>query len=168
MSSPKRPRWLIVVHDPELVAAFRERLEGLGIIVVLDRRRAERRTGRGAPAMERRRTDRRRRQPVGWVYPAQTADTLGPDMGNLEFASGPAGSRLPVHVENAICLECGIAIEFEMPQFARTPVSVQTSVVHRTDQIFGVQHYVDIQAFGGTEQSPVSHRVHAQRRMPRR
>src|SRR5262249_17506997 len=45
---------------------------------------------------------------------------------------------------------------------------VETTVVHRTDQAFGVQHYVEVRAAGEGGSPTLKRRIQAQRRTPRR
>jgi hypothetical protein len=167
VSNPTGPRWLIVVQDLELAEAFRERFGRLGIVVVLDRRRAERRRqGGAAQGIERRETDRRQRKAVAWVYPAQLSDMLGPDIGQLELGAAP--TPLPVGLGTETCPTCAIALEFQMPRFDPPAAGIETTVVHHTDQTFGVQHYVEVRAFGESGSPVLKRRVQAQRRTPRR
>jgi hypothetical protein len=160
-------RWLIVVQDPELAAAFRQRFTGVGVVVVLDQRRAERRQGGAAPATERRESDRRQRQPVAWVYPIQRPAGLGLDIRQLNLGSEPTPAFQQIGPVTETCPECGIAVEFTMPRFDLPPDRIETTVAHRTDQTFGVQHYIEVRAFAAGSPLP-RRRVQAQRRMPRR
>jgi hypothetical protein len=65
------------------------------------------------------------------------------------------------------CPECGITIEFKMPHADPPADRIETRVAHRTDQTFGVQHYVEISAFAASG-PPARQRIQAQRQMPRR
>ena len=49
-----------------------------------------------------------------------------------------------------------------------TPDRIETTVVHRTDQTFGVQHYVEVRALVANAPPLPKRQVQAQRRMPRR
>jgi hypothetical protein len=167
LSKATGSRWLIVVQDPELAAVFRQRFAGLGVVVVLDQRSAERRQPGGpAPATERREADRRQRKAIAWVYPIQGPAGPGPDTRQLDLGSEPAPR--PIGPVAETCPECGIAVEFKMPRFDPSPDRVETTVVHRTDQTFGVQHYVEVRAFVANGPPLPKRRVQAQRRMPRR
>jgi hypothetical protein len=166
-SSSTGARWVIVVQDPELAAVFRQRFAGSGVVVVLDQRRAERRQqGGAAPTSERREADRRQRKAVAWVYPIQRPAGPAPDARQLDLGSEPA--LRPIGPVAETCPECGIAVEFKMPHFDPAPDRVETTVVHRTDQTFGVQHDVEVKAFASNGSPLPKRRVQAQRRMPRR
>jgi len=169
VSNPTGARWLIVVQDPELAAVFRQRFSGVGVVVVLDQRRAERRQGGGAaPATERREADRRQRQAVAWVYAIQRPAVLGADMRQLNLGSEPSPVLQQLGPVTETCPECGIAVEFTMPRFDLPPDRIETTVAHRTDQTFGVQHYIEVRAFAANGSPLPRRRVQAQRRMPRR
>ncbi|MGH7267525.1 MAG: hypothetical protein ACREMB_22115 [Candidatus Rokuibacteriota bacterium] len=167
---PTRLRWLIVVQHAhrDLYEVLRERFQSLGVVVVLDRRRAERRQGGAGLGVERRRTERRQRRPIAWVYPSQPADVLGPDVGRLDLTAGPVPGAEATPLVEKTCPECAMAVEFEMPRFSEPPARVETAVVHRTDQTFGVQHYVDVRAFTEAGGAMARQRIQAQRRTPRR
>jgi hypothetical protein len=168
VSNSTGARWLIVVEDPELAAVFRQRFSGVGVVVVLDQRRVERRQGGAAPATERRETDRRQRKAIAWVYPIQGPAVLGPDLRQLNLGSEPTPALQPIGPVTETCPECGIAVEFKMPRFDLPPDRIETSVAHRTDQTFGVQHYIEVRAFAANGSPLPRRRVQAQRRMPRR
>jgi hypothetical protein len=170
VSNPKRPRWLIVMQEQHraLAEVFRERFEALGLVVILDRRRAERRRGGASRGVERRQADRRQRRPIAWVYSAQPSDVLGAAEGELDLSAGPIPALPSSGFVVKTCPDCGIAVEFEMPHFAQPPSRFETAVVHLTDPTFGVQHYVDVRAFTPTGRPMLNQRVQAQRQMPRR
>ena len=73
----------------ELYGVLRDRFESLGIVVIVDRRRAERRRDAAGRAPDRRRTDRRQRHPIAWMYPAETSDPVAPDVARLGLTTGP-------------------------------------------------------------------------------
>src|SRR5262249_61191399 len=117
---------------------FGRRWGGVGVVGVLDRRGGEGGGQKGvAPGVERRASDRRQRKAVAWVYPAELADMLGPDIGQLELGpeatTRPHGGRL-----TAMCPTCAIMLEFKMPSFDPPPRDIKTAVVHRVDESFGV------------------------------
>lgn len=169
-SSPGRPRWLIIVErgEDDLYELMRRRFESLGVVVILDRRRADRRRGRAAQAVERRRMERRQRRPIAWIYPSQPADVLGPDVGPLDLTAGPMPGTEATHLIEKTCPECAMAVEFEMPRLPDLSARVETAVAHRTDPTFGVQHYADVRAVDDSGRVLARHSIQAQRRTPRR
>lgn len=166
---PIRPRWLIVVQraQHDLYEVLRQGFQSLGVVAILDRRRAERRRGGEAAGVDRRRADRRQRRPMAWVYSFQPSDVLGPDVDRLDLTPGPMPSSECTLVDST-CPECALAVQYEMPRFSEPPARVDTAIMHHSDQTFGVQHYVDVQAFTETGHALPRQRVQAQRRTPRR
>ena len=144
------PRWLLVVDasQRELYEMLRERLQGSGLEVVLERRQSEarRRPAGGGPEPEGRQAERRYGQSVAGIYPVLSV-----------------GERLA----SIACPECSVALEFEMPPLEPSAARVETTVLHRHDASFGVQHYVDVRAVLSAGKPSVQ-RVQARRRMPRR
>lgn len=168
--SPGRPRWLIVVQHAQhdLYEVVREGFQSLGVVVILDRRLADRRRGGAGPGVERRGADRRQRRPMAWAYPFQPSDVLGPDIGRLDLTAGPTPLPEATGLVDKTCPECTVVVEFEMPRFPEPPARVEIAVVHRTDQTFGVQHYVEVHAVTEAGRALPRQRVQAQRRTPRR
>jgi|RhiMetdeSRZDD1v2_1073273.scaffolds.fasta_scaffold75731_5 hypothetical protein len=166
----ERPRWLIVVQHAQrdLYQILREKFESLGIVVIVDRRRAERRRDAAGRAVDRRRTDRRQRRPIAWLYPAETSDLIAPDIARLAFTAGPIPATEGTGFVTNTCPDCGITVEFELPRFEEPPARVTVTVAHRTDPTFGVQHFVDVLAFTAAGRPLPSQRVQAQRQVPRR
>jgi hypothetical protein len=164
-----RPRWLLVVQHAQrdLYEVLRDQFEELGIVVILDRRRAERRRESEVRVVDRRRMDRRQRRPIAWMYPAETSDLIAPDLGRLEFTAGPIPTAAPGRA-SGICRECGITVGFELPRFEEPPARLTVTILHRTDPTFGVQHFVDVVPFTAAGRPLPSQRVQAQREVRRR
>jgi hypothetical protein len=109
------PRWYLVVKPDQraLYEVLRERLEGSGVEVVLERRSRERRRGSFGPAMDRRQTDRRRQRPIAHLAEAARPTCASsvelemprfphpPARVEMEVAHVAAGSRNEHYVEIA-------------------------------------------------------------------
>ncbi len=146
-----RPRWILVVgrEAPRpLYELLRERLEGSGVAVVLDRR--DRRAG--AAVGERRIAERRRDRPL-----AVLAEPGGAPLG----AVGPApDAASPPATEQ--CPRCGVSLEFDLPRFPQAPARLEMQVAHPDPRNGG--HYVEIAAFTVSGRLLLSQRVPARRR----
>jgi hypothetical protein len=157
-------RWLLVVkpEQRELFALLRERLEGSGIEVLVDRRRHERRRGSFGPGMDRRVSDRRRQRPL-----AQLSLMTAP----VEAAPSPPAGESPKVEPSRVrdeavaqrCPTCAEAIEHEMPRFPHPPARVEMEVAHMKGNGREGHHYVEIAAFTVSGRLILSQRVPARR-----
>jgi hypothetical protein len=159
-SSPTR--WLLVLkpEQRDLFSLLRERLDGSGVEVVMDRRRRERRRGSLGPGMDRRVTDRRRPRAIGILSAAVSEADQPSPAARVSGRAEPAPAR-----EQAVhqrCPTCAEAIEHEMPRFPHPPARVHTEVGHVTGN--GRDgHYVEIAAFTVSGRLILSQRVPARR-----
>jgi hypothetical protein len=148
LAGPGRASWLLVV-DPaqrELYELMQERLQGTAVEVVRERRHGASRRELGEPPADQRRPERHGR-PVAQVYAVAGGATQG-------------------QVETRDCPDCGVVFEFERPPLALAP-NVTTTVVHRLDPSFGIQHYIEFTVVPPVG-PPTVQRVQARRRMPKR
>jgi hypothetical protein len=157
------PRWFLVIkpEQHELYEILRERLNGSGVEVMLDRRRRERRRGSFGPGMDRRQTDRRRQRPL-----AHVAAAAGPgDVAHPPAAAAPARGRAAPR-DDALaqrCPTCAEAVELELPRFPHPPARVEMEVGHVTGNGRDGHHYVEIAAFTVSGRLILSQRVPARR-----
>ena len=162
------PRWLLVIkpEQRELFDLLRERLDGSGLEVMLDRRRRERRRGSLGPGMDRRQTDRRRQRPVAHVAVAAAPE----DASHQPASTEPARVEAAPPREDALaqrCPTCAEAVELEMPRFPQPPARVEMEVGHLTGNGRDGHHYVEIAAFTVSGRLLLSQRVPARRPAPR-
>ena len=156
--TPERPRWVIVVRveRSEVFAALRRSFAGSDWVdLVVDRRRGERRQGRGStPAAERRGGGRRSadRQPVR--VPAFRLAHRG-DGFEVYEATGSQSGRCP---------QCGTMVSVEMPRFTEPPVRLELTVVHETIPPDRARHVVEVQSFSATGRVLLATRLFAQNR----
>jgi hypothetical protein len=158
-------QWYLVVKPDQraLYEVLRERLEGSGVEVVLERRSRERRRGSFGPAMDRRQTDRRRQRPI-----ALLSQAAPPELAVARAAPGPAAGRVeaPRAQEAAVthpCPTCASSVELEMPRFPHPPARVEMEVAHVTAGSRDAQHYVEIAAFTVSGRLILSQRVPGRR-----
>jgi hypothetical protein len=159
------PRWFLVVkpEQRDLLALLRERLDGSGIEVLVDRRSRERRRGSLGPAMDRRTTERRRQRPVAHVSSVVKVDGAPrPTAAREGSRVEPAPPRSGAVVQR--CPACAEAIELEMPRFPHPPARVEMEVGHVTGNGRDGQHWVEIAAFTVSGRLILSQRVPARRR----
>ena len=112
-------QWYLVVKPDQraLYEVLRERLEGSGVEVVLERRSRERRRGSFGPTMDRRQNDRRRQRPV-----ALLSEAAPPELADVRVVPAPAAGRAeavraPDGAVTQPCPTCASSIELEMPRF---------------------------------------------------
>jgi hypothetical protein len=155
--------WYLVVRPEQqaLYEVLRERLEGSGVEVVLERRSRERRRGSFGPTMDRRQTDRRRQRPV-----ALLSKGAPPELANVR-AVPAAGRAEVVRAQDAAvtqpCPTCASSIELEMPRFPHPPARVEMEVAHVAAGSRDAQHYVEIAAFTVSGRLILSQRVPGRR-----
>ena len=141
--------WLVIVRRdrPELVDRLRS-LFAKGLVhTVLDRRVTERRRGLSPGDPDRRRVERRRTAPTGFRVAHQADGYLV--LESLE--------RVPIS-----CPDCGVSLEFEMPQFREPPARVAIEARH-LERVAGpparmgsaasspqAQHMVELMAYTST------------------
>jgi hypothetical protein len=125
-------QWYLVVKPEQraLYEVLRERLEGSGVEVVLERRSRERRRGSFGPTMDRRQNDRRRQRPV-----AVLSQAAPPELADARTVQASAAARAEaVRAQDAAvtqpCPTCASSIEHEMPRFPHPPARVEMEVVH--------------------------------------
>src|SRR5262245_1025134 len=157
------PRWYLVVKPDQraLYEVLRERLEGSGGKVVLERRSRARRRGGFGPAMDRRQTDRRRQRPI-----AQLSEAAPPEVAAARAASGSAPRAEVPRPQDAVtqpCPTCASSVELEMPRFPHPPARVEMEVAHVTAGSRDAQHYVEIAAFTVSGRLILSQRVPGRR-----
>jgi hypothetical protein len=153
-------RWVIVVKPDEraLFDVLRQRLDGSGVEVILDRRSRERRRGSLGPPMDRRVTDRRRQRPIALVAESQALADVVPAAVSTrprEAAArpGPVTQRCPT---------CYESVELELPRFPHPPARVEMEVGHAKGN--GREaHYAEIAAFTVSGRLILSQRVPARR-----
>jgi hypothetical protein len=157
-------RWFLVVKPDqgELFKLLRERLDGTGVEVLIERRRRERRRGGLGSGMDRRVNDRRRQRPFALLSAA--AASLGASDPAPTAASPRAAAASP---ESAAvthrCPTCAAAVELELPRFPHPPARVEMEVGHVTGNGRDGQHYVEIAAFSVSGRLLLSQRVPARR-----
>ena len=144
------------------VEVLRERLEGSGVEVVLERRSRERRRGSFGPTMDRRQTDRRRQRPVALLSKA------APPSWRMSAPCRPAADvpRRCAPRSAAVtqpCPTCASSIELEMPRFPHPPARVEMEVAHVAAGSRDAQHYVEIAAFTVSGRLILSQRVPGRR-----
>jgi hypothetical protein len=156
-------RWFLVVKPDqrELYELLRQRLDGSGVEVLLDRRSRERRRGSLGPAMDRRVNDRRRTRPI-----AQMSVAAAPEVAvDAPVEPVPTASRSPRNgAVTHRCPTCAESVELELPRFPHPPARVEMEVGHPVGNGHGTQHYVEIAAFTVSGRLILSQRVPARRR----
>jgi hypothetical protein len=168
MESNGSARWYLIVRPDqrELFEVLKERLEGSGVEVLVDRRARERRRGSIGPAMDRRATDRRRQRPIA-LMSAATVPREGaePAPAAARPAAGqPAPApRAPSNAVTHRCPTCSEAVELELPRFPHPPARVEMEVAHATANGRDGQHYAEIAAFTVSGRLILSQRVPARR-----
>jgi hypothetical protein len=154
-----RPRWALVVkpQQEELFEVLRQRLEGSGVEVIVDRRSRERRRGSLGPAMDRRVTDRRRQRSLALVSMASS----------LEAAVTPTASTPSARPSNVAvmqsCPTCLESVELKLPRFPHPPARVEIEIRHVAANGRDGHHYVEIAAFTVSGRLILSQRVPARR-----
>ena len=162
-----KPRWFLVVKPNEhaLYEVLRQRLEGSGVEVLLDRRGRERRRGSLGPAMDRRQNDRRRPRPIALLsvaaVPADAAAVAQPAPAAAPTAARAASVRNGPVTHR--CPTCAESIELELPRFPHPPARVEMEVGHANGAGRETQHYVEIEAFTVSGRLILSQRVPARR-----
>jgi hypothetical protein len=151
-------RWVLVVGSSqwELFEILRERLDGSGIRVVVERRTRERRRGSLGPPMDRRITDRRRQRPLGLLTPALPGEA-GEVSAAAPVEAATNGARLKPITQR--CPTCASSIELELPRFPHPPARVDMEVAHVAGTNRRPQHYVEIAAFTVSGRLILSQRV---------
>lgn len=158
------PRWFLVIRPEqrELFEVLRERLDGSGVEVLIDRRRRERRRGSFGPGMDRRQAERRRQKPVAHVTaataPGDTPHEPAPKERVRVEAAPPADNARAQR-----CPICAEPVELEMPRFPHPPARVEMAVSHATGNGRNGHHYVEITAFTVSGRLILSQRVPARR-----
>jgi hypothetical protein len=157
-------RWLLVVRPEQrdLFSLLRERLDGSGVEVVMDRRRHERRRGSLGPGMDRRVTERRRQRPIALLSaaaPPEEVQSSPPrrETGHVE-ATRPRDEAVAQR-----CPTCAEAIEHDMPRFPHPPARVEMEIAHVTGNGRDGHHYVEIAAFTISGRLILSQRIPARR-----
>jgi hypothetical protein len=139
----------VIVIQPgqrALYEALRRSLKDDGpVTVVYDRRTRERRRVRLSSGRERRRVPRRRRVPDGWLYECEILKVVERGLAPEVAPSAPPPPQA--------CPECGLEVEFDMPQFPQPPARIVIETVHA-----GAQHHVEIHAFTATGRPLLSQR----------
>jgi hypothetical protein len=158
-------QWYLVVKPDQraLYDILRDRLDGSGVEVVLERRSRERRRGSFGPTMDRRQNDRRRQRPI-----ALLSQAAPPEVAVARAAPGPGAVRVdrPRAHEAAVtqpCPTCASSIELEMPRFPHPPARVEMEVAHVTAGSRDAQHFVEIAAFTVSGRLILSQRVPGRR-----
>jgi hypothetical protein len=158
-------QWYLVVKPDQraLYEVLRERLEGSGVEVVLERRSRERRRGSFGPTMDRRQNDRRRQRPV-----ALLSQAAPPELADVRIVPAPAAGRAeavraPDGAVTQPCPTCASSIELEMPRFPHPPARVEMEVAHVAAGSRDAQHYVEIAAFTVSGRLILSQRVPGRR-----
>jgi hypothetical protein len=155
-------RWYLIVkpEQRDLLAVLRERLDGSGVEVLVDRRSRERRRGSLGPAMDRRVNDRRRQRPVALLSVAAPVEVRG-----ALPATGTSRAARPRPKDAAVthqCPTCASAVELELPRFPHPPARVEMEVAHVPGRSRD-EHYVEIAAFTISGRLILSQRVPARR-----
>jgi hypothetical protein len=162
-----KPHWFLVVKPNEhaLYEVLRQRLEGSGVEVLLDRRSRERRRGSLGPAMDRRSTDRRRPRPIALLSVAAVPEDASP-VAQPGRAATPAATRTATAGSGAVthrCPTCSESVELELPRFPHPPARVEMEVGHANGAGRETHHYVEIEAFTVSGRLIMSQRVPARR-----
>ena len=157
-----RPRWFLVVKadQGELLEILKERLDGSGVEVLLDRRSRERRRGSLGPAMDRRMTERRRQRAIALLSLAAPPEGLRPpqpEPGRRNGAAVPQSAAVRHR-----CPTCAESVELELPRFPHPPHRVEMEVGHTSGNGRDA-HYVEIAAFTVSGRLILSQRVPARR-----
>jgi hypothetical protein len=159
-------RWFLVVKPDqrELYELLRQRLDGSGVEVLLDRRSRERRRGSLGPAMDRRVNDRRRGRPIALMSVAAAPEVavaapVQPAPTALRTAPAKPGHGAVTHR----CPTCAESVELELPRFPHPPARVEMEVGHPVGNGRDSQHYVEIAAFTVSGRLILSQRVPARR-----
>lgn len=157
-----RPQWFLVVKadQRELLEILRERLEGSGVEVLLDRRSRERRRGSLGPAMDRRMTERRRQRPIGLLSLAAVPEPVRATQAEVGRRNG-TGTPQTTAVRHR-CPTCAESVELELPRFPHPPARVEMEVGHASANGRDA-HYVEIAAFTVSGRLILSQRVPARR-----
>lgn len=157
-------RWFLVVkpEQRELFDVLRERLEGSGVQVLIDRRNRERRRGSLGPTMERRATERRRQRPVALLSVA-AAPQGASDRAPTAASPRVAAPRPQDAAVTRRCPTCAETIELELPRFPNPPARVEMEVEHVTGNGRDGQHYAEIAAFTVSGRLILSQRIPARR-----
>jgi hypothetical protein len=145
--------WVVIVQRErrDVYEELRQLLQGTALRVVLDRRQGERRRAEGDPARPRLGPERRRGQPVGWVYPASALAVSEP------VADTPTAMT-------DTCSLCGATLEWELPRFPQPPARLETKVRHLGQAVGDAAHAVEVEAFTATGRPILSHRAPTRRR----
>jgi len=156
--------WLLVVKPDqgELFQLLRERLDGTGVEVLIERRRRERRRGSLGSGGDRRVTERRRQRPIALLsVPAALQEASDP----APTAAFPraAAARPQNGAVTHRCPTCAAAVELELPRFPHPPARVEVEVGHVTGNGRDGQHYVEIAAFSVSGRLILSQRIPARR-----
>jgi hypothetical protein len=149
----QRPRWIVVVQvtRPEVYARLRRVFEGARwVLVVVDRRRGERRRRDDLSETDRRLGGRRREDDATRVPEYRLA--YHGDGHDVYEATALAG---------APCPECELTVRFEMPRFVEPPARLDLTVVHETIQPKHARHFVELQSYTSTGRALVASRVTA-------
>jgi hypothetical protein len=157
-------RWFLVIKpdQEELFQLLRERLDGTGVEVLIERRRRERRRGSLGPAMDRRTIERRRQRPIALLSTA-AAPQEASDPAPTAASSRAAAARPQNGAVTHRCPTCAAAIELELPRFPHPPARVEMEIGHVTGNGRDGQHYVEIAAFTVSGRLILSQRVPARR-----
>ena len=156
--------WILVVKpdQEELFKLLRERLDGTGVEVLIERRRRERRRGSLGPTMDRRATERRRQRPIALLSVAAASQEAS-DPAPTAASPRAAAARPPDAAVTHPCPTCAAAIELELPRFPYPPARIEMEVGHVTGNGRDGQHYVEIAAFTISGRLILSQRVPARR-----
>jgi hypothetical protein len=158
----QQPRWFLVVKadQRELWEILKERLDGSGVEVLLDRRSRERRRGSLGPAMDRRMTERRRQRSIAHLSAAAAPELARPAQPEPARRNGAAAlQNTPVRHR---CPTCAESVELELPRFPHPPARVEMEVGHGSGNGRNA-HYVEIAAFTVSGRLILSQRVPARR-----
>ena len=152
------PHWYLVVKPDqhELFEVLKQRLEGSGVEVVLDRRHRERRRGSLGPTMDRRSTERRRQRPLALLSTAKPKGPASPAKPEPQAAPRSQPSVAVTHR----CPTCAEPVELELPRFPHPPARVEMEVEHGAGN---GHHYAEIAAFTVSGRLILSQRVPARR-----
>jgi hypothetical protein len=158
----QQPRWFLVVKadQRELWEILKERLDGSGVEVLLDRRSRERRRGSLGPAMDRRMTERRRQRSIAHLSAAAAPEFARPAQPEPARRNGAAALQNPPVRHR--CPTCAESVELELPRFPHPPARVEMEVGHGSGNGRNV-HYVEIAAFTVSGRLILSQRVPARR-----
>jgi hypothetical protein len=158
--------WFLVVKPDqrELYELLRQRLDGSGVEVLLDRRSRERRRGSLGPAMDRRVNDRRRTRPIALMSVAAAPEVaVTAPVEPAPTASRTAPARPRSRAVTHRCPACAETVELELPRFPHPPARVEMEVGHPVGNGRESQHYVEIAAFTVSGRLILSQRVPARR-----